>query len=283
MIIHVVVAVLAGIHCSLAAKNSISMYMERDGHFQLESSTDRALVNLQSDLAQKVNQLRPDADNQLRPDADTSHDRSEGTAKPKCHRCPSLSEHAIGALESLSKAESADHAAQHLTRLAQVTGAPSTNISSALLENRSVDWRVLSMLAANSLAQSDAWLGREERQTTTVPTVPPQRFQSKPKGWTERGWNRYQEANEKLAPLRGGVGNVGATMLAALLGPDSCILKILYVFYIHDGEDDYPYVPRHCGDFFDFAMFSYTIKVPWMLIAGTTLAVISWSSSWSSS
>lgn len=262
--------------------------MERDGHFQLNRSKDEALVSLQAELSHNERSraaAKGKEANQLRPDTDTGVHTSVDIVQPKCNRCPELSEHALSALEKLSRAESLDHAAEHLTTLVQATsptGAPKTNISSSLLENKSVDWRALTALAAHSLAQHESWLGREYSPggggTTTVPTIPPQRFQSKPKGWTERAYDKYVWATEKLAPLRGGVGNVAATVLSAILGPESCILKILYVFYVHDGEDDYPYVPRGCGDYFDFAMFSYSIKVPWILITGTILAVMSWSS-----
>lgn len=259
------------------------MYMEKDGHFQLESSTDRALLDLQADLTQKVRRVSPDTNTGSIGVAETEHQQ--------CQRCPALTPHAINALESLSQAESAEHAAEHLTRLAQLSGEqPARVIPASVFENRSVDWRDLTKLAANSLAQHNAWLGAPAQgapahgqmvrgKDDQKVELPKSYFSEKPKSWPARTWGAYSAAVEKLKPLRGGVGNTASSVLALVIGPDACILKILYVFYVHDGEDDYPYIPRNCGDWFDFAMFANAIKVPWVLIVGAMLTVITWSNS----
>lgn len=84
------------------------------------------------------------------------------------------------------------------------------------------------------------------------PNMPEQSVKEKPKSWTEKAWKTYQTVYKTLAPIRGGVGNVGATFAAMGLGPENCVLKLAYIMYSEDDEDDYPYLPRGCGDGFNF-------------------------------
>merc|ERR1719321_1630284 len=145
--------------------------------------------------------------------------------------------------------------------------------------NRTEDWMTLSQVAAGSLGSHRLLLSARPGESsgftnTPKPTMPPDRYKAKPKSWPIRAWNSYQRAYNYLAPLRGGAGNVVATGAAMVLGPDSCILKILYVFFAMDGEDDYPYVPRGCGDMFNFALNANSIPVPYMLLAGALALVI---------
>eukprot|EP00418_Pyrodinium_bahamense_P031333 CAMPEP_0179136942 /NCGR_PEP_ID=MMETSP0796-20121207/65292_1 /TAXON_ID=73915 /ORGANISM="Pyrodinium bahamense, Strain pbaha01" /LENGTH=218 /DNA_ID=CAMNT_0020836073 /DNA_START=156 /DNA_END=809 /DNA_ORIENTATION=- len=86
------------------------------------------------------------------------------------------------------------------------------------------------------------------------PQMPQQKIKEQPVGWSSKAWSMYQTAYETLAPLRGGVGNVAATFGAMGLGPDNCVLKLAYILYVEDGEDDYPYMPRGCGDGFSFML-----------------------------
>lgn len=151
---------------------------------------------------------------------------------------------------------------------AQPIGHP----SASSFVNRTTDWMGLSQMLAGSLA-APAPAPATPTGPTPKPTLPPDRYKAKPKSWPMRAWGSYQRAYEKLKPLRGGAGNVAATAAAAFLGPDSCILKILYVFYSADGEDDYPYIPRGCGDMFDFALNANSIPVPWMLIVGALFII----------
>jgi len=146
-----------------------------------------------------------------------------------------------------------------------------TRPSGSSFVNRTDDWMTLSQLAAGSLASTKQ---SALQMNTPAPTVPPERYKKKPGSWPSTAWNSYKRAYEKLAPLRGGVGNAVATAAAMFLGPDSCILKILYVFFSMEGEDDYPYIPRGCGDMFDFALNANSIPVPWMLIVGALATVI---------
>lgn len=133
--------------------------------------------------------------------------------------------------------------------------------------NRTDNWMTLSQIASGSLSSTHVQIA------TPRPTVPPERYKKKPKSWPMRAWNEYERAYEKLKPLREGPGHHVATVAAVFLGPESCILKILYVFFTKEGEDDYPYVPRGCGDMFDFAMNANSIPVPWMLIASALFVV----------
>lgn len=54
-----------------------------------------------------------------------------------------------------------------------------------------------------------------------------------------------------IRPLRGTVGNVAASVWG-LADPDSCLSKLLFILYRFDNEDDYPYLPRGCGDGFNW-------------------------------
>mmetsp|Transcript_123969 Transcript_123969/g.193507 ORF Transcript_123969/g.193507 Transcript_123969/m.193507 type:complete len:239 (-) Transcript_123969:181-897(-) len=145
--------------------------------------------------------------------------------------------------------------------------APMRVTSASSFANRTTDWLSLSHGAAQRLVTT------RTETLTPKPTVPPERFTSRPKKWPERAWNEYQRAYQNLAPFRQGTGHTVASVAGVFLGPDSCILKILYVFFSMPGEDDYPYIPRGCGDMFDFALNANSIPVPWMLITGALLFV----------
>eukprot|EP00933_Yihiella_yeosuensis_P019881 TRINITY_DN16032_c0_g1_i1.p1 TRINITY_DN16032_c0_g1~~TRINITY_DN16032_c0_g1_i1.p1 ORF type:complete len:226 (+),score=23.03 TRINITY_DN16032_c0_g1_i1:66-743(+) len=52
--------------------------------------------------------------------------------------------------------------------------------------------------------------------------------------------------------MRGGSMNTMASvasMAGVTSASDNCLLKLLYILYSSDDEDDYPYLPRKCGDF----------------------------------
>jgi len=108
--------------------------------------------------------------------------------------------------------------------------------------------RIASQLQANQ-ASSLAETGMADQVLTTKPdpNLPQQNVQERPKKWSEKAWNMYQKVYETLKPLRGGHLNVITTFAAMGLGPDNCILKLAYILYSHDDEDDYPYLPQHCG------------------------------------
>lgn len=132
--------------------------------------------------------------------------------------------------------------------------------------------RTVNALAPSShMASGDPPVGSQA--STPQLTVPPNRYDRKPPGWPMTAWNKIMEVQQQLKPLREGPGSIVATGAALALGPDSCILKIAYVFFKKDGEDDYPYIPRGCGDMFDFALNANSIPVPWMLIVGSILIV----------
>lgn len=139
--------------------------------------------------------------------------------------------------------------------------------AAASFVNRTDNWMALSHMA------NGEHLSTHVQIATPQPTVPPQRYQKKPPAWPVTAWHEYQKVYQQLKPLREGPGHHAATVAAVFLGPDSCVLKIMYVFFTKTGEDDYPYVPRGCGDMFDFALNANSMPVPWMLIVGTVLIV----------
>lgn len=233
-------------------KSSLSMQLTRDGHFQV-AAQDEEHHEARGDT-------RPQPPTAA-PEDEKANSVLPGDSKPRRIQ-------ALVAMEPLS--------VQVAPRLVAVREVPDPAASS--FANRTVDWLTLSHDAAGSLASSRFKARGRYSQPAgkgkqPPPTVPPERYSQKPKSWPMRAWNEYQRAYEKLAPLRGGAGNVIATGLATILGPESCILKILYVFFHMEGEDDYPYVPRGCGDMFDFALNANGIPVPWMLIAGILFLV----------
>lgn len=111
--------------------------------------------------------------------------------------------------------------------------------------------------SSSSLAQ----LGMEAHSQSQVmtltldkpdPNLPQDPIEEQPKSWTGKAWEMYQKAQKVLKPLRGGTMNVAATFAAMGLGPENCLLKLIYILYRHEDEDDYPYLPLHCGAGFIF-------------------------------
>lgn len=96
--------------------------------------------------------------------------------------------------------------------------------------------------------------GSDVRAPEEDPNLPEQNVKEQPEHWSEKAWKTYQTVYKTLAPLRGGVGNVAATFAAMGLGPENCVLKLAYILYSEDDEDDYPYLPRGCGDGFNFLL-----------------------------
>lgn len=90
------------------------------------------------------------------------------------------------------------------------------------------------------------------RQPNKTAEIPPEPIAEKPSNWKPGAWKFYNKVKKIAFSLRGGVVNVGATFAAMGLGPDNCILKLIYIMYTHQGEDDYPYLPQGCGDGFNF-------------------------------
>jgi hypothetical protein len=151
------------------------------------------------------------------------------------------------------------------------SSAPSL-VQASAFANRTSDWMKLSQMAAGALVSTRSQ--RADPEPKATPTVPPERFKTRPKGWGDRAWDEYEKAAKAMAPFRGARGNQMATFASLFLGADNCILKLMYVFYHEDGEDDYPYVPRGCGDMFDFAILGANgMHVPWMLIVGALFIV----------
>lgn len=106
--------------------------------------------------------------------------------------------------------------------------------------------------------------------------TPPDAIEEQPKTWSASAWSAYTWAQNKLKGLRGGAMNVGVTIAALGLGPDNCILKLLYILYSHEGEDDYPYMPRGCGDGFNFLISGahHLAATPTPLLSVALIAVI---------
>lgn len=123
---------------------------------------------------------------------------------------------------------------------------------------------------ANTLASN---AGLDAKGPEDDPNLPDQNVKEKPESWTGKAWTTYQTVYKTLAPLRGGVGNVAATFAAMGLGPENCVLKLAYILYTEDDEDDYPYLPRGCGDGFNF-LINTAGPHNWLGISGTLLLVL---------
>lgn len=230
-----------------AGKNSISL--TRDGHFQLAADEAEVLPSQPVQKEQRLIQalLPPEPEPRSLPGLQISHPSVVAVHEGSWFRNPS-----------------------------QKAWAPA---AATAFKNRTDNWMTLSQAAAGSLIAKRDLISKRSQNAdgTPAPTVPPTRYTKKPEGWPMRTWSFFSKAAEKLKPLtdRSGVGNIVATGAAMFLGPESCILKILYVFFSMPGEDDYPYIPRGCGDMFDFAMDANGIRVPWMLIVGVLFIVTS--------
>jgi len=107
---------------------------------------------------------------------------------------------------------------------------------------------------ASSLAETG--MADQVLEPKEDPNMPKQMVTEKPKSWTGKAYAAYTKVYETLKPLRGGHLNVIATFAAMGLGPENCILKLAYILYVHDEEDDYPYLPQHCGAGFAYSMGS---------------------------
>jgi hypothetical protein len=148
--------------------------------------------------------------------------------------------------------------------------------SASSFVNRTSNWVALSHVANGSLSSDRLTSNKNDnlveeevdvQETTTPPGIPARQYKTKPKSWSSTAWRAYEKAYQTLMAVRSGPGHIGMTVASAF-APDSCILKIVYVFFRMEDEDDYPYIPRGCGDMFDFAMNANSIPVPWMLIVG---------------
>mmetsp|Transcript_83655 Transcript_83655/g.237345 ORF Transcript_83655/g.237345 Transcript_83655/m.237345 type:complete len:233 (+) Transcript_83655:66-764(+) len=119
-----------------------------------------------------------------------------------------------------------------------------------------------------------------EMQLEPVDTRPPEPLQEKPASWSATLWNVYRTAYDTVAPLRAGAGNVLATAASLGMSPDSCILKLAYMFFSVENEDDYPYMPQGCGSFvYDIATFGGAFQwsvglVPRLLLLAGLVVVL---------
>eukprot|EP00747_Dinoflagellata_sp_TGD_P186365 gnl/TRDRNA2_/TRDRNA2_43362_c0_seq1.p2 gnl/TRDRNA2_/TRDRNA2_43362_c0~~gnl/TRDRNA2_/TRDRNA2_43362_c0_seq1.p2 ORF type:complete len:239 (+),score=62.33 gnl/TRDRNA2_/TRDRNA2_43362_c0_seq1:3-719(+) len=84
-----------------------------------------------------------------------------------------------------------------------------------------------------------------------APPPPVDLPKEKPKGMGAKAWEKLMKVREVLKPLRGGLGNYAVSLAALGMGSDSCLLKLLYVFYVDAEEDDYPYFPNGCAGSFE--------------------------------
>lgn len=95
-----------------------------------------------------------------------------------------------------------------------------------------------------------------EQQANGDPNMPPPEpssSQMRAITSSDRGFEVLKKAHEFVRPLRASSGNVVASLMA-VADPENCLMKLAYSTYRMDsqGEDDYPYFPRKCGDGFRF-------------------------------
>merc|ERR1719215_786048 len=83
------------------------------------------------------------------------------------------------------------------------------------------------------------------------PNLPHRRYSKKPKDMPEPLWQQYAASYNHLRQFdpRGTVANpLSSVAVLAGLGIDNCWLKMAFLLYKKPDEDDYPYIPRGCGD-----------------------------------
>lgn len=167
-------------------------------------------------------------------------DGSVGWAHLKSAAPKALSHPAVVSSESLAPSGPRGRAIHHASLGDDSEWAELHEVQMALLEDH-----------VNILENS---AGSDVRAPEEDPNMPEQNIKEQPEHWSEKAWKTYQTVYKTLAPIRGGVGNVAATFAAMGLGPENCVLKLAYILYSEEDEDDYPYLPRGCGDGFNFLM-----------------------------
>jgi len=70
------------------------------------------------------------------------------------------------------------------------------------------------------------------------PDQPPALLAKYPNVWKVYKWAKL------IFDREGGVLNMAATVASFWVGPDNCILSTIYLLFLMEGEDDYPYIPR---------------------------------------
>lgn len=107
------------------------------------------------------------------------------------------------------------------------------------------------------------------------PDAPSRALRERPAAWTAQAWEMYSAAYEVVSPLRRGHGNTVSTLIGLGVGPNNCVLKLVYTLFSEPGEDDYPYMPAGCGPGFDFRVGGGVRRAlpPSALLASLVLAL----------
>ncbi|CAL1162005.1 unnamed protein product [Cladocopium goreaui] len=139
----------------------------------------------------------------------------------------------------------------------QIEGAES-NSSGELGIASQLDEAMLQKLGLNKSSFQAIVLNQQQNGDPNVPPVEPSPTQLRAATSSDRGFNILKKAYEFVRPFRAR----GEDMVASLLmigDAENCLMKLAYSTYRmdRDGEDDYPYLPRKCGDDFRWDTGSY--------------------------
>mmetsp|Transcript_65984 Transcript_65984/g.204395 ORF Transcript_65984/g.204395 Transcript_65984/m.204395 type:complete len:223 (-) Transcript_65984:78-746(-) len=130
--------------------------------------------------------------------------------------------------------------------------------------------------ALAELSEMDMDPGNTQTADKADPHKPKQFLSEKPSGWSQTAWEMYTTAYETLSPLRSGHGNTVATLVSMGVGPDNCVLKLAYILFKEEGEDDYPYMPTACGSGFAYLLTGSTQRIagPFTVVLAVLLGLL---------
>mmetsp|Transcript_80515 Transcript_80515/g.127167 ORF Transcript_80515/g.127167 Transcript_80515/m.127167 type:complete len:207 (-) Transcript_80515:2-622(-) len=142
-------------------------------------------------------------------------------------------------------------------RSRQIDGAES-NASGELGIASQLDDAMLQKFGLNKSSFQAIVLKQQQNGDPNVPPVEPSPAQLRAVTSSDRGFNILKKAYEFVRPFRAR----GEDMVASLLmigDAENCLMKLAYSTYRmdRDGEDDYPYLPRKCGDDFRWDTGTY--------------------------
>eukprot|EP00435_Cladocopium_sp_Y103_P049103 s2132_g14.t1 len=150
---------------------------------------------------------------------------------------------------------------QQASNSRQIAGAESNSTDAGELGIASqLDETLLQKFGLNKSSFQAIVLRQQENGDPNIPPVEPSPSQLRAVTLSDRGFNILKKAYEFVRPFRAR----GEDMVASLLmvgDAENCLMKLAYSTYRmdRDGEDDYPYLPRKCGD--DFRWDTGSVEV----------------------
>ncbi|CAK9027727.1 unnamed protein product [Durusdinium trenchii] len=114
-----------------------------------------------------------------------------------------------------------------------------------------VDQATLQKFGLNQSSFEEIVRQQHDRGDPNMPPLQPSLPELRAVTSSDKGFNILLKAYNFVRPLRAKGQNVVASLLM-VNDADNCLMKLAYSTYRmdHEDEDDYPYLPRKCGDDF---------------------------------